>query len=63
MYGYKAYMYRIITSMLTFQNILTNFIATTWSYNPIHAVTHMVWAIPVARHYWGIIIYFLSYRY
>ena len=31
----------------TFQNILlTNFLATAWSYNPTHAVTWMVWAIP-----------------
>ena len=31
----------------TFQNILlTNFLATAWSYNPTHAVTWMVWAVP-----------------
>ena len=49
----------------TFQNILlTNFLATTWSYNPTHAVTCVVWAIPrslaTTR---GIIIIFFSYRY
>ena len=45
----------------TFQNILlTNFLATTWSYNPTHAVTWMVWAVPRSlATTGGIIIYFL----
>ena len=49
----------------TFQNILlTNFLATTWSYNPIYAVTYMVWAIPRSLATTsGIIIIFFSCRY
>ena len=45
----------------TFQNILlTNFLATAWSYNPTHAVTWMVWAIPRSlATTGGIIVYFL----
>ena len=45
----------------TFQNILlTNFLATAWSYNPTHAVTWMVWAVPRSlATTGGIIIYFL----
>ena len=45
----------------TFQNILlTNFLAMTWSYNPTHAVTWMVWAIPRSlATTGGIIVYFL----
>ena len=36
----------------TFQNILlTNFLATTWSYNPTHAVTWMVWAVRPLKRY------------
>ena len=58
--------YRAITVYgATFQTLLlNNFLARAWSYNPIHAVTHMVWAIPrslaTTR---GIIIIFFSYRY
>ena len=45
----------------TFQNILlTNFLATTWSYNPTHAVTCVVWALPLSlATTGGIIVYFL----
>ena len=45
----------------TFQNILlTNFLATTWSYNPTHAVTWVVWAVPRSlATTGGIIVYFL----
>ena len=45
----------------TFQNILlTNFHATAWSYNPTHAVTWMVWAVPRSlATTGGIIVYFL----
>ncbi len=45
----------------TFQNILlTNFLATAWSYNPTHAVTWMVWAVPRSlATTGGIIVYFL----
>ncbi len=44
----------------TFQNILlTNFLATAWSYNP-HAVTWVVWALPCSlATTGGIIVYFL----
>ena len=45
----------------TFQNILlTNFLATAWSYNPTHAVTWMVWAIPRSLATTGGIIHLFS---
>ena len=49
----------------TFQRILLiKCLAISWSYNPTHAVTWVVWAIPrslaTTR---GIIIIFFSYRY
>ncbi len=40
--------------------LLTKFLATAWSYNPTHAVTWMVWAIPRSlATTGGIIVYFL----
>ena len=45
----------------TFQNILlTNFLATAWSYNPTHAVTWMVWAVPRSLATTGGIIHLFS---
>ena len=46
----------------TFQNILlTNFLATAWSYNPTHAVTWMVWAVPRSLATTGAIIGLFSF--
>ena len=55
-------MYGVITlSDLPFQAVpLTVTRATTWSYNPMDAVTPMVWAIPRSlATTGGIIVYFL----
>ena len=45
----------------TFQNLpLYSFHATSWSYNPILAVTRMVWAPPLSlAATYGIVLYFL----
>ena len=63
-YYYASTTYEYATVMLyglSFQNILlTNFLATAWSYNPTHAVTWMVWAVPRSlATTGGIIVYFL----
>ena len=61
-YASFSFEYRTITVYgAAFQPLLlNNFLARAWSYNPTHAVTWVVWAIPrslaTTR---GIIIYFL----
>lgn len=55
-------MYGVITLYdLPFQTVpLTVTRATTWSYNPMDAVTSMVWALPRSlATTGGIIVYFL----
>ena len=58
----NGFVYGVITlSDLPFQAVpLTVTRATTWSYNPMDAVTPMVWAIPRSlATTGGIIVYFL----
>ena len=47
-YASSCFEYRTVTvSGQSFQTVLlTRVLATPWSYNPIHAVTWMVWALP-----------------
>ena len=55
-------MYGIVTLYdQTFQTVpFTKFLATTRSYNPTHAVTWVVWALPRSlATTGGIIVYFL----
>ena len=61
-YASSDFMYGTVTFCgATFQKLpFVRFLATTWSYNPCHAVTWQVWAIPRSlATTWGIIIYFL----
>ena len=61
-YASDGFVYRVITvSDWAFQPIpLAVCHAMPWSYNPIPAVTGMVWAIPRSlATTWGIIVYFL----
>ena len=61
-YASFSFEYRTITVYgFIFQRILlTKVLATSWSYNPTHAVTWMVWAVPRSlATTGGIIVYFL----
>ena len=61
-YASTYFKYRTVTVCgRTFQIVLfICYHAMSWSYNPILAVTRMVWAIPRSlATTWGIIIYFL----
>ena len=61
-YASVTFEYRAITVYgAAFQPLLlNNFLARAWSYNPTHAVTRVVWAIPRSlATTGGIIIYFL----
>ena len=49
-----------VMALIAGTSLLTNFLATTWSYNPTHAVTWVVWAVPRSlATTGGIIVYFL----
>ena len=61
-YASFRFEYRTVTVCgQSFQAVLlTKFLATARSYNPIHAVTRMVWAVPRSlATTGGIIVYFL----
>ena len=61
-YASFGFEYRTITVCgFIFQRILlAKFLATSWSYNPYHAVTWKVWALPRSlATTGGIIVYFL----
>ena len=61
-YASSDFVYRTITVYGgTFQTLpLARYLAISWSYNPMDAVTSMVWANPRSlATTWGIIIYFL----
>ena len=61
-YASSDFMYGTVTLCgATFQKLpFVRFLATPWSYNPCHAVTWQVWALPRSlATTWGIIIYFL----
>ena len=61
-YASSCFEYRTVTVYgQSFQAVLlTRFLATPWSYNPTHAVTCVVWALPRSLATTGGIIHLFS---